>query len=1374
MTEKKTKEKLDNFKLHMMRALYRMYETLDFEGAMEQMRKAIEAYMKICIYKYWGETNGYKYIMGQKNLDMSDTGNNYHRSYKELTKAVEVIEQHAPHIAVSGTAQKLSDLGGILNPPSHDDDEGVTVGEWRTMAETACASMKDIMDDAYRLASVGEWPAELQKAYYDHVIDPTLKNTLHEADKHDLLETLDYFHKYNRYMLVTPGRMSQVTNGMMSAIDSVPWSFVIDFDPSSKREGGLYYALQPEIANHSHIINYDRERHGDRVITGNNGYVNWVMAYGESGLPKTKVENYRDWVAKSYHKFIGSLFKEYCRTSPMTLYVVILDLDFRFIKHIVNAFDNIEELENTRVNLCFLTSNPASKGKIRILDSEGYGFNISQYDFSAADFLGILSTSAPDEQRRCACLIKARNEARDTTIDISSHQAYYISQGIEPVHMNIDLSDKPDEEPADNVPESYKGHPIRWHELSAGVDVERNLYRSLRAEIVKQLTQSPDATLINLTHKPGAGGTTIARHLAYELRNEHPVVMLTSYKPSQTFQALDSLYQLVNRPMLVVAETSVTGNIGELVERCKSSKRPVIFLTVERALVSGRRRGGNNTLALKEQMVDFDERNRFMDKVRQYNRKEYDELKASGRANLEVIDFSMAICENMYEKEKIRNYVKTYIDEISGNEVLYNFVTYVAMIYKYSQKEVCGDIFWKLFSYGNQAVGIHTYLESLPELREPLEKVLIETYKDNAPNNEWRPRYSVFADCIVEVCLAGARHGTWRSRLPMFAENLIDAVKESNPSLTDDVQKMLSAVFLSRGKDDLLGTEEQWEANVNNTKFSQLIADIGDMGEQKNVLMKLANAFPDESHFWGHLARFCYEKANTPKEFEEAMYYVNRALELGGDTDFVILHVSGMCRRRIIEYHSRTNSNTFSFDNLRELTMEAREAFAMSRDMEKDNAHAYISDIQLMAEVIEYGKKQSEYTKYKSFLFDPDNEWYLDLYEEMMHLVEQSKVLLGHQKLTQKEQYAHTKTFLIKSESNMYDMIGDHDKGLEFLRSKIAKAEKDEQIRLNMIYVGMLLRTFYNPQKEETIDVAWRKLNTVQCEDVRTRIEQAIRYGGGDIYAMRRWIEMARYSCLDIDLETVKSILRQLFQNSEEAPMLHYEAAFYSFVANAIQVMQEGDQLNEAKIKEVEKWKEECNKLPDNVRGGLRCNEWLRSLDGFKGIAHIIDREKTSLQTFEGTIYRITSPRQGDIQMDCGLTAFFSPRDGRFNQKHDESKRVTFHIGFRYNGLYAVDVKFVDSDEIISYTSEETTETNIPAPGPAAVAIEPETTASDEEPTASPIAPTQEPPKEESPALFRLESETIKAQPKIIGKIDLSNMPIKKDRWNKKSNLDKN
>ena len=1372
MTGNKTTEKLENFKLHMMRALYSMYGTFDYEGAMEQTRKAIEAYMKICIYKYWGETNGYKYIMGQKELNMSDTGKNYHRSYKELTKAVEVIEQHEPNIAVPGTAQKISDLGRILNPPSHDDDEGVTQEEWRTQAETACASMKDIINDTYRLAAEGEWPAELQKAYYDHLIDPSLKNTIHEADKHDLLETLDNFHKYNRYVLVTPGRMTQVTIGMMRAIDSVPWSFVIDFDPSSKREGGLYYALQPEIANHSHIINYDRERHGDRVMTGNNGYVNWVMAYGESGLSKTKVENHRDWVAKSYHKFIGSLFKEYCRTSPMTLYVVILDLDFNYVKHIVTALDNIEELENSRVNLCFLTSNPAKKAKIRSLNSEGYGFNISQYDFSAADFLGILSTSAPDEQRRCACPIKARIEDRDTTIDISSHQAYYISQGIEPVHMNIDLSDKPDEEPADNVPESYKGHTIRWHELSAGVDVERNLYRSLRAEIVKQLTQSPDATLINLTHKPGAGGTTIARHLAYELKNEHPVVMLTSYKPSQTFQALDSLYQRVNRPMLVVAETSLTGNIGELVERCKSSKRPIIFLAVERALVSSRRRGPNNTLALKEQMVDFDERNRFMEKVRQYNRKEYDELKANGRSDLEVIDFSMAICENMYEKEKIRTYVKTYIDALSGNDNLYNFVTYVAMIYKYSQKTVNADIFWRLFSYGDQAVGMHTYMDSLPELREPLEKVLIEMSQDNVPNNEWRPRYSVFADCIVEVCLAGDRRDTWRSRLPMFAENLIDAVKESNPSLTDDVQKMLSAVFLSRGKDDLLGTEEQWEANVNNTKFSQLIADIGDMGEQKNVLMKLANAFPDESHFWGHLARFCYEKANTPKEFEEAMDYVERALELGGDTDFVILHVSGMCRRRIIEYHSRTNSNTFSFDNLRELTMEAREAFAMSRDMEKDNAHAYISDIQLMAEVIEYGKKQSEYTKYKSFLFDPDNEWYLNLYEEMIHLVEQSKVLLSHQKLTNKEQYSHTRTFLIKSESNMYDMIGDHDKGLAFLRSKIANADKDEQTRLNLIYVGMLLRTLYNPKKEETIDVAWRKLSSVQCEDIRTRLEQAIRHRGGNIYAMRRWIEMARFSCLDIDLETVKSILRQLFQTSEDAPMLHYESAFYSFVANAIQVMQEGDQLNESKIKEVERWKDECNKLPDNVSSGLRCNEWLCSLDGFKGIAHIIDREKTSLQNFEGTIYRITSPRQGDIQMDCGLTAFFSPRDGRFIQKHDESKRVTFHIGFRYNGLYAVDVKVVGSDEMISYTSDETTAPDVSATEPEKSATE--STFIVEEPVEVAPLPAQPLPEEESPDLFRLESETIKAKPKILGKIDLSNMPTKKDRWKKKTNLDNN
>ena len=157
----------------------------------------------------------------------------------------------------------------------------------------------------------------------------------------------------------------------------------------------------------------------------------------------------------------------------------------------------------------------------------------------------------------------------------------------------------------------------------------------------------------------------------------------------------------------------------------------------------------------------------------------------------------------------------------------------------------------------------------------------------------------------------------------------------------------------------------------------------------------------------------------------------------------------------------------------------------------------------------------------------------------MTHLVEQSKVLLGHQKLTNTDQYAHTRTFLIKSETNMFGMIGDDAKGLEFLRSKIAIADKDEQTRLNMIYIGMLLRTLYNPKKEETIEVAWKKLSTLQCEDVRTRLEQAIHYNGGDIYAMRRWIEMARYSCLDIDLETVKSILRQLFQTSVDAPMLH-------------------------------------------------------------------------------------------------------------------------------------------------------------------------------------------------------------------------------------------
>jgi hypothetical protein len=62
------------------------------------------------------------------------------------------------------------------------------------------------------------------------------------------------------------------------------------------------------------------------------------------------------------------------------------------------------------------------------------------------------------------------------------------------------------------------------------------------------------------------------------------------------------------------------------------------------------------------------------------------------------------------------------------------------------------------------------------------------------------------------------------------------------------------------------------------------------------------------------------------------------------------------------------------------------------------------------------------------------------------------------------------------------------------------------------------------------------------------------------------------------------------------------------------------------------------------------------------------------LSLVDGRVYKIFGPEAGQIELSCGLTAFFVPgRD--FNRPYvrsrDENEAVRFHLSFTYDGLRA-------------------------------------------------------------------------------------------------------
>jgi hypothetical protein len=71
----------------------------------------------------------------------------------------------------------------------------------------------------------------------------------------------------------------------------------------------------------------------------------------------------------------------------------------------------------------------------------------------------------------------------------------------------------------------YRGRPISWFELDLDLDVPRKVTDDLLVRVTDALDQR-DTLRITLGHSPGAGGTTVARRIAWRVKDTYPTVVI--------------------------------------------------------------------------------------------------------------------------------------------------------------------------------------------------------------------------------------------------------------------------------------------------------------------------------------------------------------------------------------------------------------------------------------------------------------------------------------------------------------------------------------------------------------------------------------------------------------------------------------------------------------------------------------------------------------------------------------------------------------------------------------------------------------------------------------------------------------------------------
>lgn len=139
----------------------------------------------------------------------------------------------------------------------------------------------------------------------------------------------------------------------------------------------------------------------------------------------------------------------------------------------------------------------------------------------------------------------------------------------------------------------YKGDRVTWISLNADHTItrreEEKIIINIREKLLENMHGKLETTKYVIYHSKGAGATTLARKILWNLRMEFPCVILKSnYKHSEakakcTSQALKTLYEELQYPILMlVDEEPSTRTIQRLTSCLQESHTPVVFLQVKR------------------------------------------------------------------------------------------------------------------------------------------------------------------------------------------------------------------------------------------------------------------------------------------------------------------------------------------------------------------------------------------------------------------------------------------------------------------------------------------------------------------------------------------------------------------------------------------------------------------------------------------------------------------------------------------------------------------------------------------------------------------------------------------------------------------------
>lgn len=1036
----------------------------------------------------------------------------------------------------------------------------------------------------------------------------------------NFLQAASNFEASQRYILFTAhNKIESIHN--LPAIGRVPWTYVFDFDPNSDTTGLLNEVretLEERLSLHQIVAGEYPTVNPDRATY-------WFYARGLVGRDETvRTGTFKEW-AKLYRQEIYiQLQRIASAVNPSPVTCVVLWYEPDLIRHLQSSLESAVGLFGDSLNIVIATEQTGALEPVAT-ELETKLINIPLHELCSGLEVHF-SNNALDEDN---CILSTGSGA---PVSLSKKDQLWIQEELDIVHKNVGTTPLSGR---DIGRDFLRGSEITWYELSNHWDVDRDKSSKLE-RIIKADLEDKRTLRINLYHAPGAGGTTLARRLLWNLHGDYPCAVLLHCEPAITVDRLYKLTSVTGKAVLLLIDSSQIEErqVEDLFTILRARQIPVVMLqTLRRFSVQAEKERSSYLPA----ELTLPEARRLIDKLLLFTPNKRAKLEALliSRDSKSRTPFYVGL--EAFERDFVG--LETYINNklSTANSKQLRVLCYLALAHHYAQRPIQAQAFATLFGIPkNRIVKI---LDIVPESCHDL---IVESR-----DKSWRTAHDLIATEIIRWTLSnpsGDRR-IWYQNLSLWAKDFIDFCRGDDPVPSSDMVEIARRTFIYRDNTDLLGSERS-----SSKAFAQLLEDIPSKEGRLEVLKMLVAVYPEEPHFWSHLGRYY---SIQMQDYTEALRCADKAITLQ-DADHVLYHMRGMIIRYRINSSIEQNTDLTS---IVEDTKLASASFEKARELNSDDEHGFISEVQMLIKVLDYAGR-----KYPKGVLE-----YLSLPTADVFLreaIQRAEDLL--EQIRRNREGERPSSYEEDSRAKLNALYGKHDSALQIWNNLLSRQDTYRPpLRRQIVWTYLARR-----------NRSWSKLEPREVDKIMVLLNDNIDEDPSNERDLRLWVQAIRRANNPPSMESIIERLGYWRANSHALDAVYYLYVFYSLLTIEGSAISREDAI---------RFIDESKQMARFKRNRTKSFEWISKGTGLGKLIHQSElgewdddkdfwENTKSLEKVKGRIAKIDGPQAGKISVEGGLSAFFVPSRSGHSRNRSENEMVDFYLGFSYDGLRAWEV----------------------------------------------------------------------------------------------------